>query len=236
MERTKEAIFTKDYMPYIINRGKWCTRLVLLVAYLPVLVLLFYFDAHPTTDSIFTGMVSMLSILLPWYIVDPISLQSIFGTPGMYLSYMAGNTKEVRVPASTQALSASGYQLGTKEGTIISAIGIAVSTFISLGLMTFLAVAGQVIIDLLPHTILDALQFLLPSLFGALFMERLLNSSIKLSLSALPVIFIVKVFAVLGIFTTLPFGGGYASIIICVITCMLLAKITFSPESKGKNI
>ena len=180
MERTKEAIFTKDYMPYIINRGKWCTRLVLLVAYLPVLVLLFYFDAHPTTDSIFTGMVSMLSILLPWYIVDPISLQSIFGTPGMYLSYMAGNTKEVRVPASTQALSASGYQLGTKEGTIISAI--------------------------------------------------------KLSLSALPVIFIVKVFAVLGIFTTLPFGGGYASIIICVITCMLLAKITFSPENKGKNI
>ena len=96
-------IFDKDYMPYIVSRGKWCTRLVLLVAYLPVLVLLFYFDAHPTSDSIFTGMVSMLSILLPWYVVDPISLQSIFGVPGMYLSYMAGNTKEVRVPASTQA-------------------------------------------------------------------------------------------------------------------------------------
>ncbi|HCH7894335.1 hypothetical protein [Raoultella ornithinolytica] len=229
MERTRETIFTKDYMPYIINRGKWCTRLVLLVAYLPVLVLLFYFDAHPTTDSIFTGMVSMLSILLPWYIVDPISLQSIFGTPGMYLSYMAGNTKEVRVPASTQALNASGYQLGTPEGTIISAIGIAVSTFISLGLMTFLAVAGQMIIKFLPQTILDALQFLLPSLFGALFMDRLLNSPMRLSLSALPVIFVVKVLAVLGIFTVLPFGGGYASIIICVIACMLLAKFTTQP-------
>ena len=235
MERTKDAIFTKDYMPYIISRGRWCTRLVLLVAYLPVLVLLFYFDAHPTTDSIFTGMVSMLSILLPWYIVDPISLQSIFGTPGMYLSYMAGNTKEVRVPASTQALNASGYQLGTQEGTIISAIGIAVSTFISLGLMTFLAVAGQVIIQYLPQPILDALQFLLPSLFGALFMERLLNSPIKLSLSALPVIFFVKVLAVLGIFTVLPFGGGYASIIICVITCMLLAKVTSGSENKEKD-
>ena len=229
MERTRETIFTKDYMPYIINRGKWCTRLVLLVAYLPVLVLLFYFDAHPTTDSIFTGMVSMLSILLPWYIVDPISLQSIFGTPGMYLSYMAGNTKEVRVPASTQALNSSGYQLGTPEGTIISAIGIAVSTFISLGLMTFLAVAGQMIIKFLPQTILDALQFLLPSLFGALFMDRLLNSPMRLSLSALPVIFVVKVLAVLGIFTVLPFGGGYASIIICVIACMLLAKFTTQP-------
>ncbi|NIY48230.1 hypothetical protein [Cedecea colo] len=229
MERTKEEIFIKDYMPYIINRGKWCTRLVLLVAYLPVLVLLFYFDAHPTTDSIFTGMVSMLSILLPWYIVDPISLQSIFGTPGMYLSYMAGNTKEVRVPASTQALNASGYQLGTQEGTLISAIGIAVSTFISLGLMTFLAVAGQMIIEFLPQPILDALQFLLPSLFGALFIDRLLNSPVKLSLSALPVIFIVKALAVLGIFAVLPFGGGYAPIIICVIVCMLLAKITSSP-------
>lgn len=226
MKQTKDLIFSTDYMPYIVSRGKLCTRLVLLVAYLPVLVLLFYFDAHPTTDSIFTGMVSMLSILLPWYIVDPISLQSIFGTPGMYLSYMAGNTKEMRVPASTQALSASGYQLGTQEGTIISAIGI----FISLSLMTFLAVAGQVIIEFLPQTVVDALQFLLPSLFGALFMDRLLNSPVKLSLSALPVIFIVKVIAVMGVFTVLPFGGGYASIIICVITCMLLAKITSSPQ------
>ncbi|WP_308560822.1 hypothetical protein [uncultured Klebsiella sp.] len=226
MTQAKNDIYNNDYLPYIVSRGKWCTRLVLLVAYLPVLVLLFYFDAHPTTDSVFTGMVSMLSILLPWYIVDPISLQSIFGTPGMYLSYMAGNTKEVRVPASTQALNASGYQLGTKEGTIISAIGISVSTFISLSLMTFLAVAGQLIIELLPQTVLDALQFLLPALFGALFMDRLLNSPAKLSLSALPVIFIVKAIAVFGVFTILPFGGGYASIIICVIICMLLAKVT----------
>lgn len=218
-------IFDKDYMPYIVSRGKWCTRLVLLVAYLPVLVLLFYFDAHPTSDSIFTGMVSMLSILLPWYVVDPISLQSIFGVPGMYLSYMAGNTKEVRVPASTQALNAAGYQLGTQEGTIISAIGISTSTFISLTLMTFLAISGQVIIQILPQPILDALQYLLPALFGVLFTDRLLNSPAKLSLSSLPVIFILKVLAVMGIFTVLPFGGGYASIIICVITCMILAKM-----------
>lgn len=224
MSRTNDEIFEKDYMPYIVSRGKWCTRLVLLVAYLPVLVLLFYFDAHPTSDSIFTGMVSMLSILLPWYIVDPISLQYIFGVPGMYLSYMAGNTKEVRVPASTQALNAAGYSLGTKEGTVISAIGISVSTFISLGLMTLLAVGGQMIIQILPQTMLDALQFLLPALFGALFMDRLLSSPAKLSLSAIPVILIVKVLAVFGAFTILPFGGGYASIIICVLTCMLLAK------------
>lgn len=230
MFKTKDEIFEKDYMPYIVSRGKWCTRLVLLVAYLPVLVLIFYFNARPTTDSIFTGMVSMLSILLPWYIVDPISLQSIFGVPGLYLSYMAGNTKEVRVPASTQALNAAGYQLGTQEGTVISAIGISVSVFISLSLMTFLAAAGQVIIQVLPQTILDALQFLLPALFGALFMDRLLSSPMKLSLCALPIIFIAKVLSVIGIFTILPFGGGYASIIICVITCMILAKVLCAPS------
>ncbi len=230
--KTKSDIFEKDYMPYIVSRGKWCTRSVLLVAYLPVLVLLFYFDAQPTADSIFTGMVSMLSILLPWYIVDPMSLQSIFGVPGLYLSYMAGNTKEVRVPAATQALNAAGYQLGTPEGTIITAIGISVSIFISLTLMTFLAVAGQVIIEHLPQAILDALQFLLPALFGALFMDRLLNSPLRLSLSALPVIFIVKLLSILGIFTVLPFGGGYASIIICVVTCMLLAKVLFVPKEE----
>lgn len=224
MSRTKDDIFHNDYMPYIVSRGRICTRMVLLVAYLPVLVLLFYYGARPTTDSIFTGMVSMLSILLPWYIVDPISLQYIFGVPGLYLSYMAGNTKEVRVPASTQALNAAGYQLGTQEGTIISAIGIATSTFISLGLMTFLAVAGQLIIQILPQPVLDALQFLLPALFGALFTDRLLNSPPKLSLASIPVIFAVKVMSVIGVFAVLPFGGGYASIIICVAVCMFLAR------------
>ena len=86
-------------------------------------------------------------------------------------------------------------------------------------------ISGQVIIQILPQPILDALQYLLPALFGALFTDRLLNSPAKLSLSSLPVIFIVKVLAVMGIFTVLPFGGGYASIIICVITCMILAKM-----------
>ncbi|SFC87888.1 hypothetical protein [Pragia fontium] len=235
MSKTNQEIFENDYMPYIVSRGKFCTRIVLLVAYIPVLVLLFYFDANPTADSIFTGMVSMLSILLPWYIVDPISLQSVLGVPGMYLTYMAGNSKEVRVPASTQALNAAGYQLGTREGTVISAIGISVSIFISLSLMTFLAIAGNMIIQMLPQTMLDALQFLLPALFGALFMDRLLNSPMKLSLSAIPVIFIAKVLSVIGVFAILPFGGGYASIIICVVSCMILAKVLCANNSEEEK-
>lgn len=74
MLKNNQNVFETDYMPYIVSRGKLFTRVVLLVAYLPVLMLLLHFDARPTADSIFTGMVSMLSILLPWYIVDPISL------------------------------------------------------------------------------------------------------------------------------------------------------------------
>ncbi len=222
--KSNDSIFHNDYLPYIISRGKLCTRLVLLVAYLPVLVLLFYYNAQPTADSIFTGMVSMLSILLPWYVVDPISLQAIFATPGLYLAYMAGNTKEVRVPAAMQALNAAGYQLGTHEGTVIAAIGISVSTFISLSLMTLMAVSGQLVIQMLPAQMLAALQYLLPALFGALFTDRLLNSPVKLSLSAIPVIVIVKAISVAGVFAVLPFGGGYAPILICVLSCMLLAK------------
>lgn len=79
----------------------------------------------------------------------------------------------------------------------------------------------------------DALQYLLPALFGALFTDRLLNSPIKLSLSALPVVFIVKTVAVTGAFAILPFGGGYAPILICVATCMLLAKLLCVENEKG---
>ena len=103
--------------------------------------------------------------------------------------------------------------MGTHEGTVVTAIGIATSTFVSLSLMTFLAVAGHIIMQMLPGPVVDALKYLLPALFGALFTERLLNSPAALSLSTIPVIFIAKVLSVMGAFVLLPFGGSYASIL-----------------------
>lgn len=75
--------------------------------------------------------------------VDPITLYPILHIPGMYMTYIAGNSKEIRAPAATAALSATDVDAGTEHGTIISAIAISVSIFISLAVMTLVALGWQ---------------------------------------------------------------------------------------------
>ncbi|MFQ8729689.1 MAG: hypothetical protein ACLSAC_03830 [Enterocloster bolteae] len=49
----------------------------------------------------------------------------ILGIPGTYLTFLSGNTSNMRVPCSSVAQEAAGVEMGTEEGSIISTIGIA---------------------------------------------------------------------------------------------------------------
>ena len=141
----------------------------------------------------------------------------------MYMTYIAGNSKEIRAPAATAALSATDVQSGTEHGTIISAIAISVSIFISLAVMTVVALAGNFILSLLPEPVLAALNYLLPALFGAMCMQRIMMDY-KSAFILLPCALLIRYLSTLGVFSVLPFGGGYAPILSCVVIGVLVAK------------
>lgn len=75
----------------------------------------------------------------------------------------------MRVPCSSVAQEAAGVEMGTEEGSIISTIGIATSILVNIVILTVGAVAGSVILNILPAPVKEALNFLLPALFGAVF-------------------------------------------------------------------
>lgn len=100
-------------------------------------------------------------------------------------------------------------EAGTEHGTIISAIAISVSIFISLAVMTLVALAGNFILSLLPDSIIAALNYLLPALFGAMCMQRIMMDY-KSAFVLLPCALIIRYLSTLGVFKVLPFGGGYA--------------------------
>lgn len=221
---TKDTVFNNEYMPYIIRWGKFTTWASLLFIYIPAIVLVVFYDARPPLSAMLAGVITNLSTFCAWYVVDPVSLFPILGVPGLYMTYIAGNSKEIRSPAALQAMAAAGVRQGTPEGTIISALGISTSILISVTVMTVFAVAGNIVLSLLPAVIIKALQFLLPALFGAMFMQRLISSPLLLGVFGVALIAAAKVANAEGVFKVLPLGGTYAQVLICVVGCMLFAR------------
>lgn len=227
----KKEIFKNEYMPYIIKWGKITCWLSLPIVFIPAVVLFFVFGARPPLEGIITGLVTSISSTIAWYIVDPVSLFPILGVAGLYMTYISGNSKEIRAPAAMQAMEAAGVEGGTEEGTVISSLGIAASVFISITVMTIVAVAGQAVLSLLPPIVLKAFNYLVPSLFGGLLFQRLMTTPVRLILFCIPFTVLLKVMNLNGIFKVLPLGGAYAQILLSVIGCMLVARYIFEKKS-----
>ena len=210
MNDMERDVFHKEYMPYIIKWGKITCWLSIPLIFVPAIALYIFYQAVPSIGGVITGFIALFSSMVAWYVVDPITLYPILHIPGMYMTYIAGNSKEIRAPAATAALSATDVEAGTEHGTIISAIAISVSIFISLAVM-------------LPDSIITALNYLLPALFGAMCMQRIMMDY-KSAFVLLPCALIIRYLSTLGVFKVLPFGGGYAPILSCVIIGVVVAK------------
>jgi len=223
MNQEQKNVYYSEYLPYIVKWGKITCWVSIPLIFIPSVALFFVYGAVPSLNGFMTGFISLASAMFAWYIVDPVTLYPILHIPGMYMTYIAGNSKEIRAPAATSALSATDTDAGTERGTVISCIAIATSIFISLAVMTLVAVAGNFILSLLPGPVVHALNYLLPALFGAMCVQRVMLDY-KTSAVLLPCAIVLRFLSMNGVFKILPFGGGYASLLGCVIIGVFAAR------------
>ncbi len=113
MNQAQKSVFENEYMPYIIKWGKILSWVSIPLIFIPAIVHTIFYDANPAMSGIVTGLISLVSAMVAWYVVDPITLFSILHIPSMYLTYMGGNSKEFRAPATIAALSAAEFEAGT---------------------------------------------------------------------------------------------------------------------------
>lgn len=161
--------YSETYIPSIIKWGKLTLLLGILTSFLPALVVSVVFGHMPPVSAIIAGTISQISVSGAFYVVEPISYFPILGIPGTYLTFLSGNTSNMRVPCSSVAQEAAGVEMGTDKGSVISTIGIAVSILVNIAILTVGAVGGNVIISAMPEGLKAALNFLLPALYGAVF-------------------------------------------------------------------
>lgn len=234
MNEKQKQLFENDYMPYIVKWGKLTCWLSIPLILLPSIALMIFYGAKFEFGSFLTALIPLLSSMAAWYVVDPVTLFPVLHVPGLYMTYIAGNSKEVRAPAAIAAMSAAGVEAGTEHGTVISCIAIATSVFVSLACLTFVAVAGNVLLSIMPPVIITALNFLLPALYGSMCMQRVLLD-VKTSIIMIPITVFVVFLARIGVFAGIPIIGGCAQLVILVICGGVIAKAVHKKELTSKD-
>lgn len=214
----KKKIMDEEYYPKVHFYGLITSLIHALIIFLPViyLSLLGYF---PPLDKAIVAFINIASVSGPYWIIEPISYFGILGVVGTYVSFLAGNISNMRLPVSAVAQEVAGVKEGSYEGEIIGAIGIVASQWM-LTIISFLgAVTVTIVVGMLPPAAIKAFDWLLPSIWGAIFAQFALRN-IKLALIAFPLAIIIVymgIKAIIPIYLEIPlmvFGMAFITIIL----------------------
>ena len=198
-EMTTQQIYDQEYIPYSIKWGRLTSLIGVAASFFPVVILSFVFKVVPALDAIAAAATIPLSACLVYYFIEPISFQPVLGIPGTYMAFLSGNLSNLRVPCSSVAQQAAGVEEGTPEGAVLSTIGVAVSIVVNLAILTLGVFLGSQIIALIPESVVNALVYLVPALYGAMLMQMILYAP-KISLIAVPLSIVTLAISKTGIF------------------------------------
>lgn len=199
----KKNVFDGIYLPYIIKWGKITGWLGIFLSFGPALVLAVIYKIIPPISAIFTAFIAIASAAGTLWIVEPISYFPIVGVAGTYMAFLTGNISNLRIPAAAVSQKVAGVEPGTEEGSIIATLGMAVSVIVNIIILALGVFAGSSILSKLPQNVLDSFNYLLPSLFGAIFVQFAIMK-LKLAPIALGIALVLTFGLNAGVFSFLP--------------------------------
>jgi hypothetical protein len=163
-------IYQKEFSEPIHKVGTVTCGLAIIGMFMPPVWLYLQYGAFPPWSAIGVGMGLALTYAVPFFIIEPISYYPTLGDAGTYMSFLAGNISNMRLPCAAVAQAVAGVEEGTKKGELIATVGIAISIWLSIIAVFIGAVATGWIVQSFPPWVQDAFKrFLLPAVFGAVF-------------------------------------------------------------------
>ena len=170
MQDIDPKVYETEFSAPIHRVGSITCLLAILGMFLPSAWLYLQYGVFPPLNALMVGMGLALTYAVPFFIIEPISYYPTLGDAGTYMSFLAGNISNMRLPCAAVAQSVAGVEEGTRKGELIATVGIAVSIWISIIAVFVGAVATGWIVATFPAWVQDAFKrFLLPAVFGAVF-------------------------------------------------------------------
>ena len=163
-----DVIYQTEYLPKVHRYGTLFMMILLVASFLPALYFSFVKGSFPSWSVILTAGAAQVGIEIFTWILEPALYFPMIGITGSYISFVAGNITQMRIPAATAAQNAIGAELGTRRSEFAGVIGIVSSVIINFIILITVVLFGNYIISILPQAVLDALGYAMPSVFGAM--------------------------------------------------------------------
>lgn len=160
-----------SYDQKVIRNGRVTMGLAIIANFVPALYVGLHYNAMPSIGTLLQiwGVVAA-SYGITW-LIQPIAYYPTMGAAGSYIGWLAGSCGDIRMPAAAMAQKVAGVEAGTHEGDVVGTIGVACSVLVSASMVTLFVAVGTQIIPLLPPFITSSFSYILPSLFGAIFVN-----------------------------------------------------------------
>ncbi len=130
----------------------------------------------PSLMDVIQAGSGLLLLFLPYTITEVFSYTPMLGSSA-YITFLTGNVINLKLPCAISAMSKAGVSEGSDEGDVVATVAVATSAVITTILIT-LGVLLLVPLQPLLSTpaIQTATRYMLPSIFGALFLGMLNES------------------------------------------------------------
>lgn len=223
--------FEKEYNPSMNRIGKITGYLGVVLCFLPAVGLAVVYGLLPQPAALLTAFVAGASAFGMLWFVEPISYFPVLGPVGTYMAFLSGNISNMRVPCASVAQVSAGVKPGTHQGSIIATLGMAVSIVINVAVLTVGVILGSSVLSLLPASVTQALNYLLPALFGALLVQFAMK---QVKLGVIVLVFGILVYLAInaGLFNWLPGASNYLPILSCVVVSIAVGMLTMD-KAKG---
>ncbi len=121
----------------------------------------------------FLGVFSLFGILT---IIEFTTYEPIMGPGATYLTFLTGNTINMKLPSSVSSVKIAGVEPGSPEAELISTIAVAVSSLVTISILIIGLFGLSLLLPLLQHPVLQpAFDNLIPAIMGALGIPLLLR-------------------------------------------------------------
>lgn len=219
-----------NYISGITKIGRTTMLLGMVATLAPALLMTFYFGYNPGISAIIAGAICQISVSGAFWFSEPISYYPIVGRAGLYMTFLSGNTVNVRIPAAISAQQASGHLPGTNKGSIMRTVGMGVSVWVCAILLTISIIAGETLLAKVPASFMTVLSLIIPALFGGIFTQFAIKSP-KTGAFALIVCYIM-----MQIVKILPGNLSFLITVVAVFSSIYVAKKLMDKELKKKGI
>lgn len=173
----RESATYQKYIRGIHAIGTVTLLALLVLTFVPGLYMCIVEDAFPGMGAIAGAMLALIGVEGWSWFVEPTLYFPMLGVTGTYLSYVAGNISNMRIPAATAAQKAVNAEVGSLKSEIAGVIGIIASVVVNFVVLFIFIFFGDALIRILPSIIQQSFDYALPAVYGTV--VALLISRIK---------------------------------------------------------